>query len=223
MARVLIFAARSVEGAAPCGWRDRRGVVYSHSRRHRLLPPLFGGKYVLTSTIMNGISRREWLLAAACWGEVLRAQTVPDRLVYFDAARAAEVEALAETILPADDIPGAKEAGVIWFIDRALAGYDKDQQAAYVTGLQQLQERRAALFPGSASVAGLTPEQRTSLLRDMENTDFFRMVRKHTILGFFGHPRHGGNRNGASTKLLGIQETMVYTPPFGYYDREATQ
>jgi hypothetical protein len=45
----------------------------------------------------------------------------------------------------------------------------------------------------------------------------------HTVLGFFGHPRHGGNRNGASEKLLGYRDQMMYTPPFGYYDREVTE
>ena len=172
---------------------------------------------------MNGITRREWLLATACWGEVLRAQTGAERLVYFDAGTAAEVEALAETILPADDKPGAREAGVIWFIDRALAGYDKDLQPVYSSGLREVQTRRAALFPGSVDIAGLTAEQRTALVRDMEKTELFGLLRKHTVLGFFGSPKYGGNRNGASAKVLGYQEAMMYTPPFGYYDREGAQ
>ena len=172
---------------------------------------------------MTSLTRRNWLLASAFWADFLRAQTTPTKLQYLDAADAAEIEAIAETILPGDDTPGAREAGVIWFIDRSLAGYDKDRKPAYASGLKDAQARRLAMFPASTSIAALTAEQHIALLGDIEKTDFFRMVRRHTILGFFGHPRHGGNRNGAAEKLLGIQETMMYTPPFGYYDREAAQ
>lgn len=168
---------------------------------------------------MHQLSRREWLLASACWTELLSAQTPSFR--YLNQAGAADIEAIAETILPADGKPGAKEAGVIWFIDRVLAGHDKALQPLYSDGLRHTRQRRKALFPASASIAALSTEQRTALLRDIESTDFFRAVRRHTVLGFFGHPRHGGNRNGASAKVLGYEPAMMYQPPFGYYDREA--
>jgi gluconate 2-dehydrogenase gamma chain len=172
---------------------------------------------------MSGMTRRDWLLASACWAEVLRAQTSAPRFTYFDAATAAEVEAIAETIMPGDATPGAKEAGVIWFIDGALAGHDKDERPLYVKGLAETQARRTALFPGSSSIAALSSTQRIALLKDIEQTDFFRVVRLHTVLGFFGDPRYGGNRNGAGAKLLGRTEAMHYSPPFGYYDAEATK
>jgi gluconate 2-dehydrogenase gamma chain len=172
---------------------------------------------------MTGITRRDWLLAAGCWAEVLRAQGPSQKLSYFDRAMADEVEAIAETILPADSTPGAREAGVIWFIDGALAGYDADRRETYHKGLAELQRRRAALFPGSATISGLTEEQRTTLLKSIEETEFFRLVRLHTIVGFFGHPKYGGNRNDAGRKLIGIEASMHFHPPFGYYDREANQ
>ncbi len=171
---------------------------------------------------MHGITRRDWMLASACWAGALRAQSSGEYR-HFDAATAAEVEALAEIILPADRTPGAKEAGVIWFIDGALAGFDKPMVAAYRSGLADVQARRKRLFPGSASIAALRPEEGHALVSDFEKTEFFATLRQHTILGFFGHPKHGGNRNGAAAKLLGIQEEHMYMPPFGYYDREAAQ
>jgi gluconate 2-dehydrogenase gamma chain len=73
------------------------------------------------------LTRREWMLAAACSGEVLSAQQAP---AFFDPATAAEIEAIAAQIIPDDDTPGARQAGVIQFIDRALAGYDQDKQDA---------------------------------------------------------------------------------------------
>jgi gluconate 2-dehydrogenase gamma chain len=172
---------------------------------------------------MTNLTRREWFLATACWADVLSAQKTPSRFQYFDSATASEIEAIAETILPGDRTPGAREAGVIWFIDGALSDYDKDQQSLYKQGLAETQIRRQALFPQSTTIGALSPADRIQLLTDVEKTAFFSAVRRHTILGFFGHPKYGGNRNGASAKLLGIQEAMMYSPPFGYYDREAAQ
>ncbi len=167
------------------------------------------------------ISRREWMLAAACWSEVLRAET--QRFAWFDAATAAEIEAIACQILPDDDTPGAKQAGVIYFIDGALAGYDQDQRELYTRGLAETQARRAAMFPGSSSIAGLANGQQIALLQAIEKTDFFRQVRRHTVLGFFGHPKYGGNRGMAGWKLIGVERQMQYQPPFGYYDAEASR
>ncbi len=167
------------------------------------------------------ITRREWVLAAACWAEVLRAQT--EKFAWFDPASAAEVNAIACQIIPDDDTPGADRAGVIWFIDRALAGHDEDKRELYRSGLKEMQAKRAELFAGSASIAGLSKQQQIQLFRAMENTEFFQQVRTHTILGFFGHPMYGGNRGEVGWKLLGIEHSMHYEPPFGFYDAEAAQ
>jgi gluconate 2-dehydrogenase gamma chain len=167
------------------------------------------------------ITRRDWMLAAACWAEVLRAQ--PEKFAWFDPTAAAEVNAIACQIIPDDETPGADRAGVIWFIDRALAGYDEDKRELYKSGLEQMQSKRAELFPGSSSVAGLAKDQQIQLLRAMEKTEFFQLVRYHTILGFFGHPMYSGNRGEVGWKLLGIEHSMHYEPPFGYYDAEAAQ
>ncbi|MBV8551855.1 MAG: gluconate 2-dehydrogenase subunit 3 family protein [Acidobacteriaceae bacterium] len=169
---------------------------------------------------MHGITRRDWMLAAACWTHVLRGQTSSPRFAYFDPATAGEIEAIADTIIPGDETPGAREAGVIWFIDGALAGYDKDQREIYRKGLADTERKRADLFPGSQSIAGLTSEQRITLLKAVEDTGFFVAVRRHTILGFFGHPKYGGNRHSAASRLLGIETATHFQPPFGYYDQE---
>jgi hypothetical protein len=161
---------------------------------------------------MAAISRREWILAAACWTEVLRGQD----LASFDRETANEIEAITDAIIPSDGTPGAREAQVIRFIDAALAGYDKDNRDLYRTGLAAAQSARASLFPESKSIAGLSPQQRTKLLQSIEQTEFFQRVRLHTILGYFGNPRYG-------FKLLGMENSMHFHPPFGYYDREAAQ
>lgn len=164
------------------------------------------------------------MLAAACWTEVLRAQqSGSQHFVWFDPAAAREIEAIAGQIIPDDDTPGAERAGVIWFIDRALAGFDQDKQDLYKRGLAETQAKRAAMFPGSTSIAGLSSEQQIALLKAVEKTEFFAQVRMHTALGFFGSPMHGGNRDMVGWKLLGIEHQMHYEPPFGYYDAEAAR
>src|SRR4051812_15167591 len=44
---------------------------------------------------------------------------------------AKEVEALASLIVPSGSTPGAREAGVTYFIDAALATFDRDKREAY--------------------------------------------------------------------------------------------
>ncbi len=165
------------------------------------------------------ITRREYVLAMACWAEVLGADE--RKFAWFDPGAAAEIKAIACRIIPDDETPGADRAGVIWFIDRALAGYDQDKREVYQRGLRDMQAKRAQMFPGSSSIAALSTDQQNQLLHATEQTEFFQMVRYHSILGFLGHPMYGGNRDQAGWKALGLEYSMRYEPPFGYYDAQA--
>ena len=165
------------------------------------------------------LTRREYMLAVACWAEVLHAQS--HKFISFDAATAAEINAIACQIIPDDETPGADRAGVIWFIDRALAGNDEDKRELYRRGLGDMQSKRVQMFPDSSSIASLAKDQQIQLLRAMEQTEFFQLVRYHAILGFLGHPMYGGNRDQVGWKLLGLEYSMHYEPPFGYYDAKA--
>ena len=167
------------------------------------------------------ITRREYMLAAACWAEVLRAQSQSPQFAWLDAPTAAEINAIACRIIPDDETPGADRAGVIWFIDRALAGYDQDKRELYQRGLRDMQAKRATMFPGSSSIAALSKDQQDQLLHATEKTDFFQMVRYHSILGFLCQPMYGGNRDQVGWKFLGLEYSMRYEPPFGYYDAQA--
>ncbi|MBX6343052.1 MAG: gluconate 2-dehydrogenase subunit 3 family protein, partial [Thermomicrobiaceae bacterium] len=58
-------------------------------------------------------------------------------LQFFSAEEAETVEALAARILPGSpDDPGAREAGVVTYIDRALAGPYARWQSAYRAGVR---------------------------------------------------------------------------------------
>ena len=117
----------------------------------------------------------------------------------FTADEARIVEALCAQIVPADEGPGAKEAGVLYYIDRQLAGPLARFQARYKTGLAALR-----------SLPELEFAAQTARLRDLkgEAASFFALVVDHTMQGFYGDPMHGGNLDEASWKMLGIADVM---------------
>jgi len=146
---------------------------------------------------------------------------VEPALEFFTAEQAAEVEAIAARIIPADDAPGAREARVIYFIDRALSTFDQDKRAVYVEGLRQLGIRARMASGEKLRFSSLSSKQQDKLLKQIEKTAFFETVRSHTIMGFFSNPEWGGNHDEAGWKLIGFEDRFYYKPPFGYYDAEA--
>jgi len=158
----------------------------------------------------------------AAWPEIMAAQA-DGHFETLDAETAAEVEALAALIIPSTDGPGAREAGVIYAIDRALATFASDEREAYRAGMAQVQAKRTELFPGSASIRALSGAQQMALMQAIETTEFFELLRTHTVLGFLGNPSYGGNRDKVGWRQIGFEDRMIWEPPFGYYDAEAAK
>jgi len=52
----------------------------------------------------------------------------------------------------------------------------------------------------------LTDEQQIEVLNTVEEhaRQFFQFILAHTRQGFYGDPRHGGNRNMVSWKMVGL-------------------
>jgi gluconate 2-dehydrogenase gamma chain len=179
---------------------------------------------------MPSLTRRDWILgslAASTWPAIAAAQEHAHQSIasesavtiqHFDAATARDVSAIAAQIVPSDDGPGATEAGAVYFIDRALTTFAADQAIAYRDGLTDLAVRRRKLFPGTASFADLNASQQLQLLRSIETTDFFALLRQHTVLAWLGSPQYGGNRGGVGWKYIGFDDRGAFTPPFGFYD-----
>jgi gluconate 2-dehydrogenase gamma chain len=128
------------------------------------------------------------------------------KLQSFSAGEAEEVAALASLIIPSGSTPGAREAGVLYFIDKVLATFDRDKREAYRQGLRMVQARREELFPESRSIAGMPPGDQLRLVAAIENTAFFHILRVHTVMAFLGRPEYGGNRNQAGWTLIGFRE-----------------
>jgi gluconate 2-dehydrogenase gamma chain len=166
---------------------------------------------------------------AANWSGILEAQEYAKRAAtsgssgkfeFFSPEQAVEVESVAAQIIPTDDTPGAREAGAVYFIDRALTTFDRERQAVYTQGLGDLQAKTRELFPNSSKFSGLTADQQIQVLKAIEKTPFFAQIRTHTITGFLANPEHGGNRDEIGWKLIGFDGKFHYQPPFGYYDAE---
>lgn len=138
------------------------------------------------------------------------------------AAEATELEAMAERIMPTTDTPGAKEAGVIHFMDQALGGFEKQVLPDLRKGLADL-GARAARSKAGAKFSALSAAQQDAILTDIGKSEFFQGVRYLTMVGMFADPRYGGNQGGVGWKILGFEHRPAYTPPFGYYDAEAAK
>ena len=153
-------------------------------------------------------------------------------LSVFKTAEADVIDSMASRILPSvDGRPGAHEAGVVYFIDRALSTFNADHKKLYADGIANLNRRasrkcakrepdRAKPQLKAASFAALTPLQQDELLHAIEKTAFFKAVRLDTIAGTFALPEWGGNRDYAGWHLLGLEHQSRFQPPFGYYDGE---
>lgn len=146
--------------------------------------------------------------------------TTPAKFEFLTPEQATEIESVAAQIIPTDDSPGAREARVIYFIDRALTTFDKEQQPVYLKGLKDLQAKQKKMFKNSAKFSDLNSEQQIKVLKAFEKNRFFDVVRAHTIMGFLADPSQGGNYDKVGWKLIGFKDDFYFKPPFGYYDRE---
>jgi gluconate 2-dehydrogenase gamma chain len=160
-------------------------------------------------------------------GESMRLQaqdgTVRVPLRFFSAAEAQVVSGACERIFPSDDSgPGAKEAGVIVYIDRQLAGpYGRDKyrytkepwvESIPEHGYQGKASPREIYRDGIAKLgdfASLSPAQQDERLRSIETSIFFQMLRTHTIEGMFCDPLHGGNVDMIGWQLIGYPGPLM--------------
>ena len=147
----------------------------------------------------------------------------PPKLLHFSAAQGIEVEALSSRIIPSDDSPGAREAGVVYFIDLGMRTFAKQQARSFDEGLVAVSKAVAKKHKGETRFSALTPAQQDDILRGMERTPFFGALRFATIAGFLALPKYGGNKDYIGWKLVGQDHTFEYKPPFGWYDRPENQ
>ena len=149
--------------------------------------------------------------------------TGPKHGAFFNAAAAATVEAFAERLLPgAPGRPGARDAGVLNYIDLALAGPYAELQYFYRRGLAALdtycRSTYGELFAklGTArqdAVVAAVESSKASGFTWPSAPAFFNTLRTHTMEGMFADPIYGGNKNFAGWRLVGFPGAQpVFTP-----------
>jgi gluconate 2-dehydrogenase gamma chain len=144
---------------------------------------------------------------------------------FFTIEEGQTVAAICERIIPADQDPGATEAGVVNFIDLQLMGPYKRHRATYRQGIRGVEQTSLKMFGHRFTELGT--ERQDEVLKELERAaaaekrrkgvssagetrkgasseDFFSLILSHTMQGFYGDPRHGGNRGRVSWKMLGL-------------------
>ena len=185
------------------------------------------------------LSRRRFIaLAAAGTGGMLFLTRCsnPQRFSlyrFFSEEEAQLVDAIVDQIIPPDEWAGGKDAGVTHFIDRQLAGVYNRFQERYTSGLNALKATCESLY--QKTFPELDWEEQTNFLRQMdggklaelriiknpgkpeegylwengEDSAFFRLLRDHAMQGFYGSPRHGGNLNYVSYKMIRLDYPLI--------------
>ncbi len=139
---------------------------------------------------------------------------------FFSETEAKTVIAFAEQIIPADKDPGATDANVINFIDKQLVGPYTRFQEMYRKGIPAIESSAQKMFQKAfydlefsvqtefmiKMEKGELPEE---LWKETGQTNFFRLMLDHTMQGFYGSPRHGGNVNYVSYKMMKLDYPHV--------------
>ncbi|MGD0580345.1 MAG: gluconate 2-dehydrogenase subunit 3 family protein [Bryobacteraceae bacterium] len=158
----------------------------------------------------KSLNRRKFLATAAATGAAAcsRTQNSPWRALTDDEAQT--LGAWCECLIPEDSDPGAKRAGVVRYIDVQLTKKYKRHRKLYARVLASVnvQARRGY----SHDFAALPLETRTALLEEFEkgpDRAAFNLILDHTLQGYYGNPRHGGNADYASWRMLGVTPVPV--------------
>lgn len=156
--------------------------------------------------------------------------------VFFNSEQVRTLEAIADQLIPSDDYPGGKDAGVVYFIDKALAVWAPEYRWDYRAGLDGVNESSQIMFGNDFTALKL--KEQTEVLTAMEkgsapgqvwrkltiaqpgspggrysstggaensnsSRDFFELVLRHAMQGYYAHPKYGGNRDSTSWKMIG--------------------
>jgi gluconate 2-dehydrogenase gamma chain len=148
------------------------------------------------------------------------AAAAPAGFTTLTAAEAAEIDAIANQIVPGGATPGARDARVVHFIDNALGTFFAAQLPAFREGLAEFQGGYAARDGAATTFSAAPDAEQIAWLHEVDETPFFAAVRRLTVLGLTAMPKYGGNHDGLGWKLIGFVDGHFWEPPFGYYDRD---
>ena len=165
----------------------------------------------------KSISRRNFIKMSAIGAGCLcipGCAGTPVSYHYILTAREAEIlDALADQIIPPDEHAGGRDAGVTNFIDKQLAGFYNEHVPMYRACLKALDETCREIY--GVDFISLDFDSRTEYLENIESgnynsadwngftaSSFFGTLRNHCLQGFYGSPRHGGNKDFVSYRMM---------------------
>jgi hypothetical protein len=137
-----------------------------------------------------------------------RSDAPPSTIKTLSAAEAAEVDAIANLIVPGGATPGARDAHAIYFIDNALGAFFADQLPAFRHGLarfRRLCRRHRADKPFSAA-----PKPGDRLAERVDHA--LLQPAAVPVLGLIALPKYGGSRQ-SGWKLVGVEDNHMWAPP----------
>lgn len=138
----------------------------------------------------------------------------------FSSAEMQCLSALCEQIIPADQDPGATDAGIIHYIDKQTAIRFPDEKELFSKGIDALQSYCRSLsgrlfeeFESEKQIEVMKLIERGKLPVDGWNEgdqkSFFRKLLDRTMQGFYGAARHGGNKDYVSYKMMRLDYPLV--------------
>lgn len=157
----------------------------------------------------GNLARRDFMIATVAAGTALLPGCKSLRRGGWDflsEETAGTLKAVCDQIIPADDFPSASGAGVLDYIDHQLVRHYRRHQKTYSEGLEQADRLSRQRFGNALERASAGQQQAVVSALEKEHPAFFELVRQHTLEGYYGSPRHGGNRDAVSWRMVGIAE-----------------
>jgi hypothetical protein len=135
----------------------------------------------------------------------IQATNAPPRLAFLTSEQYATLDAVTDTIIPADDhSPGARAARAADYIDLLLSESDQQTRKTWAEGLASLDQASRRRF--KAPYVQLTPAQAVELLTEISKNElnprtsverFFKLTKDATIRGYY-------------TSEMGIHKELEY-------------
>jgi gluconate 2-dehydrogenase gamma chain len=124
------------------------------------------------------------------------------------------LRAVVDCLIPADDFPGAYDAGVCNYVERLLQTDLADEAELFVAGIDATDAEAVARY--NVPFAVLTHDQQISLLEAIESgavesswpmppSRFFTILVNTTAEGYYSDPQQGGNRGCVSWIMTGFE------------------
>jgi gluconate 2-dehydrogenase gamma chain len=131
------------------------------------------------------------------------------------------LEAFVDRLIPSDELgPGAKDAGVANYINRALADWLTAEKGAFIDWLTAIDTyARRAYVAGFAEISTASRDSVITAMEAGKATGFdnasnaFDRIRRLTLEGMFGDPYYGGNKDFIGWDLIGYPGAVLGSNP----------